>query len=92
MELTYDGITKEARTRMVKAVEHLESDLKGIRTGRASAGLVDHIKVDYYGSMTPISQMAQVSVPDPKSILVKPLAFLASLTAPFFRSISTTSS
>ena len=72
MDLSYDGIVKEAKTRMEKTCEHLESDLQGIRTGRASAGLVDHIKVDYYGSMTPISQMAQVSIPDPKTIMVKP--------------------
>ncbi len=72
MDLSYDGILQEARTRMVKAAEHLESDLQGIRTGRASPGLIDHIKVDYYGSMTPISQMAQVSIPDPKTIVVKP--------------------
>jgi len=72
MDLSYDGILKEARERMQKAVEHLESDLQGIRTGRANPGLVDHIKVDYYGSLTPISQLAQVSVPDPKTIVIKP--------------------
>jgi len=63
---------KEAKRRMVKSAEHLEADLKGIRTGRANVGLVDHIKVDYYGSMTPIGQLATVSTPDPKTIVVKP--------------------
>ena len=72
MELSYDAILNDARERMGKAVEHLDNDLKGIRTGRAAPGLVDHIKVDYYGSMTPINQLAQVSVPDAKTIAVKP--------------------
>ena len=72
MDLTYNGIRDEATERMGKAVAHLESDLKGIRTGRATPGLVDHIRVDYYGSATPISQMAQVSAPDAKTIAIKP--------------------
>ena len=71
-DLTYNGIVAEATDRMQKAVAHLEGDLKGIRTGRATPGLVDHIRVDYYGSATPISQMAQVSVPDAKTIAIKP--------------------
>jgi ribosome recycling factor len=72
MEMSYNGIIAEASERMGKAVAHLEHDLKGIRTGRATPGLVDHIRVDYYGSMTPISQLAQVSVPDAKTIGIKP--------------------
>lgn len=72
MEQSRDGIIKEAKSRMAKSVEHLEQDLKGIRTGRAAPGLVDHIKVDYYGSMTPIGQLATVSCPDPKTLVVKP--------------------
>lgn len=72
MDLSYNGILNEAKDRMSKAVTRLESDLKGIRTGRATPGLVDHIRVDYYGSMTPISQMAQVSVQDGKTIVIKP--------------------
>lgn len=72
MELSYDGIIAEATERMGKAVAHLENDMKGIRTGRAHPGLVDSIRVDYYGSMTPISQMAQVSVPDARTIAIKP--------------------
>ena len=72
MDLSYNGILAEAKDRMGKAVAHLENDLRGIRTGRATPGLVDHIRVDYYGSMTPISQMAQVSAPDAKTIGIKP--------------------
>ncbi len=72
MEQSYSGILKEAKERMTKAAQRLDDDLRGIRTGRASPGLVDHIKVDYYGSMTPIAQMAQVSVSDAKTIVIKP--------------------
>jgi ribosome recycling factor len=72
MELSYASIVLEAKDRMSKAVAHLESDLKGIRTGRATPGLVDSIRIDYYGSMTPISQICQVTCPDAKSIAIKP--------------------
>ncbi len=72
MEMSFNGILNEAKDRMQKAVSRLEQDLKGIRTGRATPGLVDHIRIDYYGSMTPISQMAQVSVQDGKTIVIKP--------------------
>lgn len=71
-DMSYDAIVAEATDRMGKAVAHLENDLRGIRAGRATPGLVDHIRVDYYGSMTPISQMAQVSAPDAKTIGIKP--------------------
>ncbi len=72
MEQSFNGILNESKDRMVKAVARLEQDLKGIRTGRATPGLVDHIRVDYYGSMTPIAQVAQVSVQDGKTIVLKP--------------------
>lgn len=71
-DLSYDGILAEAKDRMDKAVSHLEGQIAGVRTGRATPGLVDGIRVDYYGSMTPISQMAQVSVPDARTIAIKP--------------------
>jgi ribosome recycling factor len=57
---------------MKKAVEHLSHDLATIRTGRASAALLDGIRVDYYGVSTPVKQVATVSVPDAKTILVQP--------------------
>lgn len=57
---------------MKKAVEHLSHELTTIRTGRASAALLDSIRVDYYGVPTPIKQVATVSVPDAKTILVQP--------------------
>ncbi len=55
-----------------KAVAHLEEDLKGMRTGRASPALVDNLRVDYYGAMTPLSQMAQIGCPEPRLIVIKP--------------------
>ncbi len=57
---------------MKSSIEHLQHELKGIRTGRASTGLIDHVRVDYYGSPTPINQLATVSTPDAASIVIKP--------------------
>ncbi len=60
------------KERMVKAVEHLKKECLGVRTGRAHPALVEDIKVDYYGSMTPLKQMGTVSVPEPRQILISP--------------------
>ncbi len=62
----------DARSRMLKSVEHFQGETRGLRTGRANSGLVDNIRVDYYGSKTPLSQLATVSVPDARSLVVKP--------------------
>lgn len=62
----------DARQRMLKSVEHFQGETRGLRTGRASAGLIDNIRVDYYGSKTPLNQLATVSVPDARSLVVKP--------------------
>ena len=67
-----EEILLDAEDRMEKAVEHLQSSLTGIRTGRANAGLVDSIKVDYYGSPTPLKQVANISVPEPQQIMIRP--------------------
>src|SRR3712207_4079770 len=61
-----------ARERMTKAVEALRKDLAAIRTGRASTGLLDHVRVDYHGSMMPINQLASVSVPEPRLLTIQP--------------------
>ncbi len=60
------------KERMVKAVEHLKKECLGVRTGRAHPALVEDIKVDYYGSMTPLKQMGTVSVPEPRQIVISP--------------------
>lgn len=63
---------KDAENRMKSAIQTLEDDLAGIRTGRASPGLIEKLPVDYYGSPTPLMQLASISVPDPRTLLVKP--------------------
>ena len=67
-----DEILLDAEERMEKAVDHLKSSLTGIRTGRANPGLVDSIKVEYYGSPTPLKQIANVSIPEPQQIMIRP--------------------
>ncbi len=65
---------KDAEGRMEKALDVLRNRLKGLRTGRASPAMLDTVRVDYYGSPTPVSQIATVSCPDPASILIKPFS------------------
>lgn len=67
-----DTITLEAQEKMGKAIVALESSLTTLRTGRASAAMLNSIEVDYYGSMTPINQIASISVPEPRQLLIKP--------------------
>ena len=62
----------EAEDKMEKGVEHLRNEFRTVRTGRASAGLVEHIKVEYYGTQTELRQMATISVPEPLLIVIKP--------------------
>jgi ribosome recycling factor len=61
-----------ARERMTKAVDALKKDLTAIRTGRASVGLVDHVRVDYHGTQMPINQLATVAVPEPRLLTIQP--------------------
>jgi len=63
---------KEAEVHMKGAIQTLELDLSGIRTGRASPALVERIHVDYYDIPTPLIQLASISVPDPRSLLIRP--------------------
>jgi ribosome recycling factor len=65
-------VKKSAEQKMQKSVEALKVDLGKVRTGRAHTGLLDHIKVDYYGSMMPISQVANVTLADAHTIAVQP--------------------
>src|SRR5947199_837859 len=65
-------IFEDAERRMQRAVEALRQDLSAIRTGRASAALVDRIQVDYYGAATPINQVSQISVPEARLIVIQP--------------------
>ena len=65
-------VKKSAEQKMQKSVEALKLDLGKVRTGRAHTGLLDHIKVDYYGSMMPINQVANVTLADAHTIAVQP--------------------
>lgn len=67
-----DAITQEASGKMQKAIEALRNSLTSLRTGRASAAMLNGINVDYYGEPTPINQIASISVPEPRQILIKP--------------------
>src|ERR1700722_14008287 len=82
-----DEILLDAEERMEKAVQVLHGQLKGLRTGRATSGLVDSIRVDYYGSPTPLKQIASISVPEPQQIVVKP--FDASIISNIVKAIQT---
>ena len=67
-----DDVFNDAKDRMTKAVEALRRELATIRTGRAHPGLVDHLRVDYYGVPTPLNQLATISVPDPRLLTIQP--------------------
>lgn len=67
-----DEILLDAEERMEKAVSVFTEQLTGLRTGRATPGLVDSIRIDYYGSQTPLKQVANITVPEPQQILIRP--------------------
>jgi ribosome recycling factor len=67
-----DEVHNEMKQAMEKSVQSLQKDLKRIRTGRASLALLDGIMVDYYGSSTPINQLATLSIPEPRQIVIQP--------------------
>jgi ribosome recycling factor len=71
MTQTADGILKDAEDRMKKSVEASRAEFGKIRTGRASASLLDHVKVDFYGTPSPISQVGSVSVSDARTLTIK---------------------
>jgi ribosome recycling factor len=65
-------VYKEAEARMKGAVQALEEDLSGIRTGRASPALVEKLPVEYYGTATPLIQLATIGIPEPRSLMIRP--------------------
>ena len=65
-------VIKDMETRMTSALDTLGREFAAVRTGRASAGLLDTVRVDYYGTPTPVSQMASVSVPDARTLVIQP--------------------
>lgn len=67
-----EDVYQETRDRMSKTTIALKNELKRVRTGRASLSLLDGIRVDYYGTLTPLSQMASLSVPESRLITIQP--------------------
>ncbi len=67
-----DDVLKDLQANLDKAMDALKRDLAKVRTGRANLALLDGIKVEYYGTMTPLNQVAALNVPDPRLITIKP--------------------
>ena len=65
-------LVKDVESKMTAAIDSLTRELSSVRTGRASAALLDTVRVDYYGTPTPVNQMASVSVPDARTLLIQP--------------------
>lgn len=65
-------IYDDAKGRMEKTLKNLENEYKRLRTGRATPSLVEHIKVDYYGTSTPLNQLATITIPEPRTIMIQP--------------------
>jgi ribosome recycling factor len=70
--MTQQAVLKELETRMQQAIDALAREFGGVRTGRANASLLDSVRVEAYGNLTPINQVASVSVPDPRTIVIQP--------------------
>src|SRR5947207_8101823 len=69
-----DDVLLDCEMHMEKAIEHLQHELRGIRTGRASPALVEDIRVDYYGTPTPMKSIASISVPEATQLLIRPFS------------------
>lgn len=67
-----EHVIEDAENRMTHAVEHLKHDLSGFRTGRANPAILEKIMVDYYGTPTPLNQVANISVPEARQLLIQP--------------------
>lgn len=67
-----DEVLDELRQRMAKSEEVLQDDLMSVRTGRASPSLVEKLPVEYYGTMTPLNQMASIAAPEPRLLVIRP--------------------
>jgi ribosome recycling factor len=69
-----DDVLMDCEMHMEKAVDHLQHELRGLRTGRASPALVEDIRVDYYGSPTPLKSIASIAVPEATQLMIKPFS------------------
>ncbi len=70
--MLYKQIIDETKDKMKKAIAHFHDETKGLRSGRASPALVENIRVDYYGSPTPLKNLASITIPEPRSLMIKP--------------------
>ncbi len=70
--MSIQPILKETEEKMEKTMHVLQQNFAGIRTGRASAGMVENLRIDYYGNPTPLKQMANITVPEPRMLLISP--------------------
>jgi ribosome recycling factor len=66
-----EAVLEDAQAKMDRSIEHLEHELANIRTGRAAPGLIENLRVDYYGSPTPLNQLAQISTPEARLLVVQ---------------------
>src|ERR1700745_2274673 len=69
---TVDDLIQDAQERMTKSVEHSRTEFNTVRTGRASASLLDRIEIDYYGTKTPLKQLATIGVPEARMLTIQP--------------------
>src|SRR2546425_13364711 len=69
---TLEDLVNDAQTRMGKSVDHARTEFNTVRTGRASAALLDRIQIDYYGTKTPLKQLATINVPEPRMLTIQP--------------------
>ena len=69
---TVDELIQDARKRMDSAIEHTRTEFNTVRTGRASAALLDRVQIDYYGQQTPLKQLATISAPEPRMLTIQP--------------------
>jgi ribosome recycling factor len=72
MNANAQSAVNSTKEQMDKAISHLEAELSKVRTGRANPSMLEGIRVDYYGNMTPISQVANVNAPDARSLMIQP--------------------
>jgi ribosome recycling factor len=69
---TVDELISDAEKRMHASVEHTKTEFNSVRTGRASAALLDRVQIDYYGQQTPLKQLATINVPEPRMLTIQP--------------------
>ncbi len=70
--MDYDSVLAECKDRMEKAMDVVQNQYRGMRTGRANPGLIEDVRADYYGSMTPLKQIATITAPEPNLLVIKP--------------------